>query len=417
MKRAHALLTAAAVVFAALCGCQHTSTGPGTENIAADPKLAATPPDPALVDANTRFALKLTRALVDDSGENLFLSPASVSLALAMTWNGAEDATKDAMAEALELDGLSLERVNLANSVLLSNLIYGDEEVQLHIANSLWANENREFRDDFMQRNREYYGAEITSLPFDAAALARINGWVEDHTNGKIKDILDQIPGNAILYLINAIYFKGAWTSEFDPEDTADAPFTLADGSEVAVPMMHQGGMWRYAATDSFQAVSLPYGADGRFSMYLFLPALNSSLDEFIQGMSADAWNEWMGLFREMNGNVALPRFGLEYKKLLNDVLVELGMGRAFNVGGGAEFGGMVANAGPGDLWISRVIHQTYLDVNEEGTEAAGATVVEMREFATPDFFSMTLSRPFFLAICDNLSGAVLFTGAVYDPR
>ncbi len=417
MKRASALLTVAAVVLAALGGCHQTGTGPGPEHTAADPKLAGTPPDPALVDANTEFALKLTRALAADSTADLFLSPASVSMALAMTWNGAKDATKDDMAEALELHELSMERVNLANSVLLSNLIYGDDEVELHLANSLWAREDRTFAPDFLDRNRSYYGAEITSLRFDDTALARINGWVEDHTNGKITDVLDQIPGNAILYLINAIYFKGTWTNEFDPEDTADGPFALADGREITVPIMRRDGMWRYAETDSFQAVSLPYGADGRFSMYVFLPEPEASLAGFIATLDADTWGTWMALFREMQGIVALPRFGIEYKTLLNDVLVKLGMGRAFNVGGGADFSGMMPDVGPGGVWISRVIHQTYLDVNEEGTEAAGATVVEMREFASAESFSMSVDRPFFLAICDNLSGAVLFTGAVYEPQ
>jgi len=399
-----------------LAGCSKES---GFENIvgAADPKLAKEPVPPNLVAANTRFAFKLFRELAaQDVGKNLFISPASVSLALTMTYNGADGTTRTAMADALELGGMSLEEVNQANLVLLSNLAFGDEKVKLAIANSLWGRKDVRFNDGFLERNRRFFGAEVASLDFaDPGALATINGWVSDHTNGKIKDILDRIPSDAILYLINAIYFKGTWTTEFDKSKTVDAPFTLLNGSRKTMPMMRQSGKYAYYRGDSFQAVSLPYGDEGRFSMYLFLPDANSSLAAFQESLSAENWERWMAGFHPMDGDIALPRFKVEYKTEMKDALIALGMGIAFSED--ADFSEMFPPDAMRRAFISRVIHQSFVEVNEEGTEAAAATVVEITETAIPERFSMTIDRPFFCAIRDNTSGTVLFMGSIVDPQ
>ncbi len=414
--RMRIVLVICGIALAALCLSGGCSSDEDPSNIvgAADPKLAGDPVDPRLVEANTRFAMNLFGELAGaDSGRNVFISPASVSIALTMTYNGADGATKAAMADVLGLSDMELAEANDANLVLLSNLAYGDEKVRLDIANSLWARQDIRFDDGFMSRNREFYGAEVASLDFaDPASLGTINGWVEDHTNGKIKDILDAIPADAILYLINAIYFKGTWTYEFDPSDTRDEPFTLADGSTKSVPMMKQSGTFRYMERDGLQAVRLPYGDEGRLAMYVFLPDHGGSIDGFAGSLDTERWEGLVDVLQQMEGDVSLPRFKMEYKKELKDPLIALGMGPAF--GGG--FGNMFPPDEQADAFISRVIHQTFLDVNEEGTEAAAATVVEMRYTSVPQRFSFIADRPFFLAIVDDVSGTILFMGIVHDP-
>ena len=401
-----------------LAGCSHESE---FKNIvgAADPKLAKEPVPPNLVAANTRFAFKLFRELAaQDAGKNLFISPSSVSLALAMTYNGADGTTQTAMANALELGGMSLEEVNQANLVLLSNLAYADEKVRLAIANSLWSREDMPFYPDFIDRNRHYYGAEVTNLDFtDPKTPDIINAWVNRNTNGKITKIIDAIPPEMILYLINAIYFKGEWSEQFDLKNTRDQEFTLLDGSKKAVPMMHQSDTYRYYRGDSFQAVSLPYG-EKRFSMYVFLPDESSSLAALQERLTADVWEGWMAQFHPMGGDIGLPRFELEYEKQLNDALKATGMEIAFDPER-ANFGKMLPVSPSRNAYISEVKHKTYVKVNEEGTEAAAVTSVGMgiSSVSVPQRFTMIVDRPFFVAIRDDTSRTVLFMGSIVDPK
>jgi len=429
MRRLLSGLIAAGVALA-LSACQSKEpTNPagelpdvpsGTTNLAgaADPKLAGEPVDPRLVAGNTRFALNLFGRLARaEPANNVFISPASVSIALAMTYNGADGTTKDSMASVLGLDGMSLDEVNRANLVLLSNLAYADPKVRLAIANSLWAKQGMPFYDDFLARNRESFGAEVRNLDFgDPNSVKVINDWVSNNTNDRIKNILDMIPDGAILYLVNAIWFKGTWTEEFDKADTRDRPFTLASGAQKSVPMMSQDRRFAYHEEPGFQAVSLPYGSR-RFSMYVFLPAGNSSLGSFVSTLTPENWNRWMAAFDSSKGTVALPRFKIEYKTLLNDPLVALGMGVAFSMYQ-ADFRKMLPVSPEANAYISRVIHQSFVEVNEEGTEAAAATVVEIGvTSAPPQGFTMVVDRPFFVAIRDNVSGTILFMGTINDPQ
>jgi len=427
MRRSLSVLIAVGVALA-LSACQSKEpTNPagelpdvpsGTANLAgaADPNLAEEPVDPRLVAGNTRFALnlfgKLARA---EPANNVFISPASVSIALAMTYNGADGTTKDSMASVLGLDGMTLDEANRANLVLLSNLAYADPKVRLAIANSLWGNRTVRFDDGFLARNADSFGAGVRSLDFaDPRSPGIINEWVSDNTNGKIKNILDQIPSNAILYLVNAIWFKGTWTDQFDKADTRDQAFALADGTRRTVPMMRNDAGYRYLETVAFQAASLPYG-DGRFSMYVFLPKTTSSLSAFVAGLTAEAWSGWMAAFGGMDGDIALPRFQIKYKTELVETLSALGMSVAF--GDRADFSAMFPPDAQPAAAISRVIHQTYLDVNEEGTEAAAATVVGIGPTSVPPHFTMVVDRPFFVAIRDNVSGTILFMGTINDPQ
>jgi serpin B len=321
------------------------------------------------------------------------------------------------MARALETAGLSLDELNRAYAGFRAALENPDAKVKLQIANSLWARQGIQFKSDFIKRTRDYFGAQVTALNFDdPAAPATINQWVSEKTNGKIDRIVDQIDANSVLFLINAIYFKGAWASEFDKAKTHDNDFTLARGSK-RVPMMSQSGNYPYLETRDFQAVSLPYGG-GRVSFYVFLPSPSSNLAAFEKSLNEASWQQWMDQFRATDGDISLPRFRVTYEAGLNDALKAMGMGVAFD-SGQADFSGMMETSGQ-RVYISRVKHKTFAEVNEEGTEAAAVTSTEMRTTsmqAPRRRFRMVVDRPFFCAIRDNTSGTILFMGSIYDPQ
>ncbi len=377
---------------------------------------------PALVNANNRFGLKLFANLREaDAAGNVFISPASVAIALAMTYNGAGGETQQAMARALELNGLSLDEVNQSYAALLQTLATADPKVTLSIANSLWGRQDVAFRQDFLARVRLFYEAEVSALDFsDPATVDIINAWVNEKTNRKISRILDRISDDAILFLINAIYFKGAWVKAFDPQATREQPFILLDGSQKPVSMMSRSGEFRHLRGADFQAVSLPFGApdaEGRFSMYVFLPDESSSLDALAARLTAEQWAAWMAQFAPAEGFLAMPRYTLEYEAGLNNALSALGMGVAFDPQQ-ADFSLMV-DLRPENVFISSVRHKTFIEVNEEGAEAAAVTSVEMGVTSAreePERFTMIVERPFLVAIRDDRSGAVLFIGAIVAP-
>ncbi|HWP42686.1 MAG TPA: serpin family protein [Blastocatellia bacterium] len=371
-----------------------------------------------LVSANTRFGFKLfSEVAASNARKNVFISPSSVAFALAMAYNGAAGETRKAMSRALELGDMGLEEVNRANRELKSALEKADPKVQLQIANSLWGRKEVSFRPDFLERNREFYGAEVSALDFnDPSAPATINDWVSRNTNGKIERIVDQINQDAILFLINAIYFKGRWTVEFKKENTKEQSFTLADGSQKKHPMMSQSGKYDYFEGEGFQAVSLPYG-DRRLSMYIFLPAKGSTLAEFQKSLIPENWERWMEEFERTEGDIVVPRFRVEFEVELKDALKALGMGLAFDHDR-ADFSGMVQNGE--QVAINRVKHKTFAEVNEEGTEAAAVTSAEVTVTSVQiprERFRMVVDRPFFCAIRDNDTGAVIFMGAINDPQ
>ncbi len=377
--------------------------------------------DPALNLSTSinSFGFDLYGALAKESrGENIFFSPLSVSLALTMTYNGAAGRTATEMAGTLKIDDMDLEEINESNGRLMKELCAEIEDIRLDIANSLWAREGLEFERTFMEGTSIHYEAEIRSLDFlSPTAKNVINDWVSDRTEGMITELLDKIPADAILYLINAIYFKGRWAEEFDPEETRDEDFHLSDDRTKKVPMMRRSDRFLYLEGEGFRAVSLPYG-EGRFSMHLFLPDEDSSLEDFHKSLTVENWGTWMSSYNKKRGSVAIPRFEARYKSLLNGPLVKLGMVSAFDRDA-ADFSEMIST-GTGNVYISRVVHEAVIEVNEEGTEAAAATAVEMKLTSVrieEDPFVMVFDRPFFLAIRDNGTGSVLFMGSISDPE
>ncbi len=372
--------------------------------------------EPGVVEANTKFGFNLFNEILNtEHDKNIFISPFSVSVALAMTLNGAAETTEQAITDTLQLQGNDSETINTSYALLLQALKTSDPKVTLEIANSLWADQHFTFNQDFLQRNTDYFGAEVSTLDFkDKNSVDTINQWVNTNTNGKIKKILEQIDASEILFLINAIYFKGAWQTEFDPADTRDNTFHLADGSQKQVPMMAREDQYPFYYASDFTAISLPYGK-GRVSMYIFLPSQNSSLDQFLENLNAENWQNWISQFSEQKVWLQIPKYKFEYKTNLNSVLSALGMGIAFDMVA-ADFSRMVPDdvLTTENLFISRVDHKTYVEVNEEGTEAAAVTSVGIGVTSAPPVF--IVNRPFFFAIHDNETKTVLFMGTVVDP-
>jgi len=370
-------------------------------------------------EAYSSFGINLYRTVLKaQPADNVFISPASIGFALTMTANGARGATMDAMARVLCLQGKQFAEINREDSNLVASTNAPVEGVELSVANSLWAKLGVDFNEDFLERNRRFYGAEIKSIAFDVPQAAeQINGWVALKTKDRIKNIVDSIDERSILFLINAIYFKGTWTKEFDASRTQETSFHSTALAEKKVPMMHQSGDYLYLRGEGFQAASVPYG-DGRISMYVFLPDDRAGLESFHAQLAPDTWNAWMAGFVESRGHIAIPRFRLEYRVTLRKALTELGMGVAFD-GGSADFSGMVRRSGA-NAYIHDIVHKTFVEVNEQGTEAAAATSVEMRltsvmEHASP--FEMICDHPFFFAIRDNQTGLILFMGSLVDPQ
>ncbi|MFN6537217.1 MAG: serpin family protein [Nostoc sp. EkiNYC01] len=417
------VLAAASVVLFGVLGCSQVDSNKSALAQSSLPqpetplekKTAKT--DTKIVESNNKFGFKLFSEVQKSDGaeKNVFISPSSVAIALAMTYNGASGSTQQAMAKTLELQGMNLSEINSAYAAALKQLLDNpDAKVQLKIANSLWANEEVKFQPDFLQRTEDFYQAKVSNLNFqDATASNAINKWVKDNTGGKIDKIVDKIEPNQVLFLINAIYFKGSWSNEFDKNQTAQHPFYMTSGREKQHPMMSQDGDYRYYENEQFQAVSLPYGKDGKVNFYIFLPKENSNLKAFSQNLNVENWEKWMTQFNKQKGFIRLPRFKTEYDVTLNNALKALGMEEAFS--NKANFSGMGKN-----FAISQVKHKTFVEVNEEGTEAAAATSVgivatSLRQEPKP--FRMIVDRPFFCAIRDNQTGSVLFMGSIIEPQ
>ena len=394
-----------------LCSCSDNPTSPPSAS------FDLTNAEKTLIESDNKFGLKLFREINATQGDvNIFVSPLSISMALGMTLNGADGSTLEAMEQTLELSGLTLEEINESYRHLIDLLTQLDPLVQFDIANSIWYREDfQEPEAEFLANCGDYFDALVTRLNFtDPNAAATINAWVDENTNGKIKQIV-QAPINplTVMFLINAIYFKGMWKYQFDENLTQDDSFFLSDGSEISCNMMAQNARHKYCINDRFQSVDMPYG-DGAFTMTVFLPRLDVDLDAFIATMEPDSLERWLQNLSGDSVDVYLPRFTLEYELSLNDALTALGMAIAFSPSG-ADFSKMYEDA---DIYISAVRHKTFVKVNEEGTEAAAVTSVVEGTTSGDDTFPPVFyaNRPFVFMIRENESGTILFIGKIMDP-
>lgn len=368
-----------------------------------------------LTQSNSEFSFKLFSNLVQKSqNENVFISPASIIFTLSMLYNGAGGQTQQDMSQALGLTGLSLDEINQSNQALQNTLQKNQEQTQLTIANSLWTRQEVKFNDTFLKNSQQYYQAEVSRLNFNDStkSVKTINQWVSDRTQGKITQIIDSIKPEDVLFLINAIYFKGMWQTPFDAKLTTPQTFYLANGKTKQHSMMSREGEYAYSETEQFQAVKLPYG-EGQLNFYLFLPKENSNVNRLIEQLNAEQWKQFTGQFRRRNGLLAMPRFKLEYETNLNETLQKLGMNRIFQK---ADFSKLTDVP----VEVSEVKHKTFVEVNEKGTEAAAVTSIGIRATSaspTQEPFTMIVNRPFLCVIQDRQTETILFMGTIVNPQ
>lgn len=416
-------ISAAAVLLLAATGCRDPVGPGGSEPITELPR-ALTVGERDLIGASNRFGFSLLAELREaEPEENLFYSPLSAHIAIGMALAGARDSTYDAIATALGYASSGtlppLQEINDSYESLAGLLLGLDPKIEIGIANSAWYDPVFPFRAEYLSTIRQVFDARVEALDFgDPAAPDVINSWVDSATNGRIDEMLDEINPFEVLFLVNAIYFKGPWTHRFDPDDTRDAPFHLADGSTKTVRMMvRDEGAFGHRWGESEEIIDLPY-AGGAFRMTIVLPNPDRSIPDVVEGLDAARWDAWTDNLLERDESVHLPRFTLEWEKNLNDVLKALGMQIAFTPGR-ADFGGMLQDgfdpkAMGTDLHITRVKQKSFVTVNEDGTEAAAATSVGVGVTSAP--VPVVVDRPFLFAIRERLSGTVLFLGVVLDP-
>lgn len=415
-------------------GCSGIPGGAAAGGLGVNPEGPGHPVEfnPDIVSAQNELGLQLYRLLAaaDDGSEtgedgapqheNVLVSPTSAMLALAMTYNGAQNETSAAMAQALNLDLLDLKTANegfLALIEALNETADAQGGAELRLANGLWQREGWEFKADFLDANRLYYGAQAQVMDFnDPTSVDAINEWVSQQTAGRITGLLEEIKADDVMFLINALYFKGEWTTPFAAEATHAQPFFTSDDDEIEIDVMHLEADLAYLDGEEFQAVRLPYGEEQRLAMYVFVPAPDKKLADFEQQLTAANWRQWQDEFEEGFGRVALPRFEMSTKNSLVPALQELGMAVAFDPAA-ADFGGLVDLAGQ-NLYLSDVVQQTFLRVDEEGSEAAAATSAGVSVTSMPLYdFELRADRPFFIALQDEATGTLLFVGGVHEPH
>jgi len=363
-----------------------------------------------VVDGSSKFAFDIFKTFNnEDADKNIFISPLSISVALTMTYNGADGDTKEGMEKVLGYTGIDNALVNESYKNLISHLKKVDKDISLNIANSIWIREGELINKEFITRNEKNFNAEVSSLDFsDSKSVDTINQWIEKETKGKIeKMLMGPIDPNIVMYLINAIYFKGGWTNPFKPEMTSKANFYAYDGNTITVDMMSRTDDYEYAKGKGYKAIRLPYGKD-KTSMHVVLPDEGVDINEFIENMTPEQWNDIKTSLKKTSGvQLKLPKFKLEYGiKSLSGSLKDLGMEKAF--ASNADFCGIREG-----IYIDDVLHKAVIEVNEEGSEAAAATVVIMASSAPIEPAAFIADRPFIFFITDDTTGTILFMGKV----
>jgi serpin B len=368
-----------------------------------------------VVNSANKFAFDLFVPIITEKkgAENIMISPFSVTSALSMTLNGAAGETFDAMKGALRYDGQTIEEINATYLKLMKDMVPVDPRVTMEIANSVWVEKRLIVKQPFMDALSTWYLAEAKNIDVtDPEAVEMVNNWIEDKTHDKIKDMLESLDPDLAMLLINAIYFNGKWRYKFDKDATQDKPFYISPDDPVLVSMMYQKEKFAVASTEKATLVELPYG-QGNYSMVVMLPNEGIEVSEVASTLNPVNWAQWMENLSHGTTEVELsmPRFKYEYKRQLNDDLASLGMAITFTPA--ADF----SNISDQGLMISRVLHQTFIDNNEEGTEAAAATVVEIVLTSMPMTTVVNLNHPFLYFIRETSTGTIVFMGQVADPR
>lgn len=391
------------IIFAS--SCHDSSVGPENK-----PDLRAlTVEESQVAKGLNKFSFNLLKANQAQGSENSFISPLSVSMALAMVLNGASEDTKQTILNTIDYADFSREDVNQAYKSLTSLLLSMDKKVELGIANSIWYNDTYTVNQDFASIMQQYYDAKVQSLNFqNSTSVNIINQWVENKTNKKIKDLINSINRDEVMFLINTVYFKGDWTYQFDKSKTHKAPFATPEGVTTVDMMLSKGATINWFSNEALQLLDIPYGNE-QFRFTIVLPHNADQLDEVINKLSGDELNSWLSQTDTVSVELELPRFTMKWKKDLKETLMEMGMRMS-------DFPNLFEQPLP--LEISRVIHQTYLDINEEGSEAAAATAIGVQLTTAPAKPTrITVDKPFLFMIREKHTGVILFMGELVDPQ
>jgi serpin B len=402
-------LTGVVICFFLMAGsCSKSAVSPDRVDSSATGALRISAP---FAEQTTQFAFDLAHQVVKEEGQtkNFLVSPLSLHIALGMLLNGADGQTAQEIQKTLRLNAQTLVEANQTYRNLTDNLPAVDPSVTFTLANSVWNRNTFPVETSFLNVLKQTFDAEASAQDFnDPGTVGKINSWASNHTNGRIPKVLDQIQPDNVMFLLNALYFKGNWKTPFDPEQTISSPFTLASGSQVNVPMMRMNDIFRRAFQPGFTAIELPYGND-KFAMTVLLPAESSTADAVLTKLDPATWTELQRTMTVSKLDFGLPKFTLNYAVNLNKALSTLGMPTAFT--NQANFGKINAKQG---LLLSFVKQNTYIAVDEKGTEAAAVTSSGM---STTSVQLPTLcDRPFVLVIHEKTSGTVLFVGKIADP-
>jgi len=400
------------VAFLVVAGCDLPTDGRGSMG----PALSIPGVDSRLAHGYTGFGFDIFRTLAEEEPhENVFVSGTSIAFALAMVYHGMEGETRREVARMLGVDGVDIETFHASNRAWLAALLDGAGDVELAIANSVWARLGFPFHQAFLERNQIDYRAHLEAVNFDdPATVDRINDWVAEQTGGRIDEVVKEIDPWDIMFLINALYFLAEWTEPFPEDGTAWRWFYPPGAGEPrSVPMMQRRDTLEYHAGDGARTVRLPYGEDGRYAMYIVLPDSDLELSSIYRGLSAGEWARRIDRLRPTELELRMPRFTLEYEADLIPTLESLGMLCAF-VPRCADLSALTPVGE--EVYISEVLHKTFVDVNETGTEAAAVTSIRITRVSGPSNPVMIVNRPFFVVIQDDVTGTVLFTGQVTNP-
>lgn len=364
-----------------------------------------------VIAAGNSFGIDLFKATATTDNQNMMLSPLSASTALTMLLNGCNSATYDQIRDKLGYNGLTIDEINDAYNSLTGQLLTIDPEIQLALANAVWYRQDFSVKPSFLNTMDSSFGARVSALDFGKpSSLETINNWAKDNTNGKIPKVLNEIDPDHVMFLMNALYFKGNWTYKFDEDQTSELPFHLADGSITNVKTMRNLIPVRIFSGNGATAIELPYGQQN-FAMVILLP--DNTLAEFLDGFDGEDWNAITSGLDDYETptemEILLPKFKFEYEKYLNDQLKSLGMMDAFD-----PYLADLSGISEADIYVDFVKQNTFVDVNEEGTEAAAVTTIGIKETSMPSSF--TIDRPFIFAIRERLTNTLLFIGKIEHP-
>lgn len=366
-----------------------------------------------LVNSGNSFAIDIFRKVAENEaeGENLIISPLSLSVALSMTVNGANGETREAMLTALRSAGISPLVINESYKKLVDALLSVDKRVLINIANSVWTEKGFAAKKQFTDILMDYYDANSQQFDInDPGAPGKINNWIEDKTNGLISEMITSLDPNTVMLLVNAIYFKGQWNSQFEKSKTVNEDFSTPSAS-VPVPMMKQTHEFKTFRGSNFILAEFPYG-QGNYVMDVILPDEQDGINYIIRNLTGESFNNMTQNLHQHDVNLTFPRFKYGYKKQLNEILSDMGMAVAF-IPGSADF----SNISDLDLYINKVLHQAFIETNEEGTEAAAATVVEIGLTMAPaPPMVLKLDHPFMYIIRETSTNSIIFMGRVSNP-